>query len=95
MTIRITCIKKDAGNHENALTAISELGWKEESTGATGRKTRLEMYNWLSTVNIAYVKDGNGNMAYLMKAETARGTKYVKTKPDATPDDNLLKLGEC
>jgi hypothetical protein len=95
MSIRITCIKKNAGNHENAYTAISELGWKNEGTLETGKKTRLEMYNWLSSVNTAYVKDKNGNTAYLMKAEAAKGIKYVKTKPDATPDDNLLKLEEC
>ncbi len=96
MSIRITCIRKDSGNHENPHTAISELGWKNESTGATGRKTRIEMYDWISVSgNRAYVTDGKGNTADLIPAETAKGTKYVKTKPDATPDDNLLKLEEC
>ena len=31
MTIRITCINKDGGNHENPNVAISHLGWTEDS----------------------------------------------------------------
>jgi hypothetical protein len=47
MSIRITCIKKDAGNYENAHTAISVLGWKNEGTNTTGISTREEIYEWV------------------------------------------------
>jgi hypothetical protein len=95
MSIRITCIKKDSGNHENSLIAISELGWKDETTFVTGRKTRVEMYDWVKAGNTAYVKDAHGNQATLITAISPKGTKYVKTKPDDTPTDNLLALPEC
>jgi Protein of unknown function (DUF3892) len=96
MSIRIICIKKDAGNHENPHVAISVLGWKDESTNATGRMTRVEMYNWVKVPgNNAYVKDAYGNKAELEARETDKGTKYVRTKPDGTKTDNLLELPEC
>ena len=37
----------------------------------------------------------NGSKAYLTAEETNRGTKYVKTLPNDTNADNLLKLPEC
>ncbi|QMV19997.1 hypothetical protein GOB94_15900 [Granulicella sp. 5B5] len=45
MSIRITCIKKSNGYHEDRHHAISELGWTNEQTNETGRSTRLEMYD--------------------------------------------------
>jgi hypothetical protein len=96
MSVRITCITKDDTNNENRYTAISELGWKNESTGNTGRASRLEMYNWIKFKGgSAYVKDSSNNTAYLMTAETNRGTQYVKTIADETKTDNLLSLPRC
>lgn len=95
MPIRITCINKSSGQHENPYTAISSLGWKDENTGETGKSERLKMYEWIDKGGKAYVKDNNGNIAYLMTAETASGTKYVKTMADDVKSDNLLKLSEC
>jgi Protein of unknown function (DUF3892) len=96
MTVRITCINKDGGNHENPNAAISYLGWTEDGTGNTGKSTRLEMYDWIKHQNgKAYVRDANGNTAWVGTAETAGGTKYVRTYRDNTWTDNLLSLPEC
>ncbi|MEX0918674.1 MAG: DUF3892 domain-containing protein [Candidatus Paceibacterota bacterium] len=96
MAIRITCIKKDSGNHENPQSAISSLGWENDSTGATGRSTRLEIYKYVvDDKGLAYVQDAYGNKAKLIGGITPRGTKYVKTVADETKADNLLKLPEC
>ncbi len=95
MSVRITCISKDSGNHENRHTAISTLGWVNEQDGQKGVSTRLEMYKFVTEGGMAYVRDGSGNVAYLMGAITARGTKYVKTVADETKADNLLSLDEC
>ncbi len=95
MSVRITCIKKDSGNHENPHVAISELGWIEDGTNQTGRSTRLAMYDWINSGGQAYVRDLRGDVAYLMTAISSLGTKYVKTRPDGTKADNLLTLGEC
>lgn len=58
--------------------------------------TRLEMYTFVKEKGgEAYVKDAFGNKAFLLGAETPRGTKYVKTVADETKTDNLLTLPEC
>ena len=96
MSVKITCIKKDGGNHENAYTAISTLSWLNESTNQTGVSTRLEMYNFVMVEKgVAYVKDRYGNVSNLMGEISSRGTKFVKTHPDSVLSDNLLKLPEC
>lgn len=96
MTIRITCINKDGGNHENPHAAISDLGWIEDGTNASGKFTRLKMYDWIKNQKgAAYVRDANGNIAWVGTAETAQGTKYVRTYRDSTWTDNLLALKEC
>jgi hypothetical protein len=94
--VRITCISKDSGNHENPYIAISELGWIEDGTNKTGKNSRLDMYDWVVNKGVyAYVKDSYGNSAKLIGAESPRGNKYVKTVADETKTDNLLKLPEC
>lgn len=96
MAVKITCIKKANGQHENAYTAIESMKWSEDGSGKTGSSTRLEMYNWIKNdKGEAYVKDAFGNMAVLITAETSGGTKYVKTKSDNVKSDNLLNLPEC
>ena len=96
MSVRITCINKSGGYHEDPHEAISHLGWINESTGEKGKCTRLEMYDWIKNKNgVAYVKDGVGEKAYLTTVINSYGTKYVKTIPDRTKSDNLLYLPEC
>jgi hypothetical protein len=94
MAIRITCIRKDSGNHENPYVAISSLGWVEETTGEQKSSTRQQMYDWVATGGYAYVQAGNAK-AKLIGAVSPRGNKYVKTEADSTQSDNLLKLSEC
>lgn len=96
MAIKITCINKDNGNHENPNVAITDLGWVKDGDGTSGKSTRLEMYNWIKNdKGEAYVKDGQGNKAKLIIAETISGTKYVKTEADTSTKNNLLSLPEC
>jgi hypothetical protein len=95
MSVRITCINKDGGNHYNPHEAISHLGWVNESTGGTGKSTRLAMYDWIESGGEAYVKDAYGNTAKVGTAETETGTKYVRTYSNSQWTDNLLALMEC
>jgi hypothetical protein len=96
MSVRITCISKAGGDHENPHAAISDLGWVNEDTQATGKSTRLQMYDWIKNKDgYAYVRDRAGNTARVGTAETARGTKYVRTYRDKVWTDNLLALLEC
>lgn len=95
MAIRITCIKKSNGDHENPCEAITSLGWINEKTGNSSSSTRQEMYNWIKNDGgYAYVQIGELKVK-LITAESSKGTPYVKTSPNETEDDNLLKLPEC
>lgn len=95
MAVRITCINKDSGNHENPYVAISTLGWINEQTGAANKSSREDMYKFVKDGGRAYVKDAYGSTSDLVAEISPRGTRYVKTKPDSTTTDNLLKLMEC
>lgn len=96
MSIRITCINKSGGYHQDPHHAISHLGWVEDGTGKTGKNTRLEIYQWLKTGGgVAYVQDGRGNKAYVYPSENANGTQFVQTYADNVWTDNLLALPEC
>jgi hypothetical protein len=96
MSIRVTCINKSGGYHEDPHHAISNLGWTEDGTGKTGRSTRLEIYEWIKNKNgVAYVLDARGNKAYVRTRENQHGTKYLQTYADQVWTDNLLALPEC
>ena len=96
MSVRITCINKSGGYHDDPHHAISQLGWVADGTGDTGKSTRLDMYNWIKNDNgVAYVLDAYGNKAFVGTRENQYGTKYVQTYADRVWTDNLLALPEC
>jgi hypothetical protein len=95
MAVRITCINKEHGNHEDPHVAISTLGWLNETTKETGKTTRVEMYNWVKQGGQAYVRDAYGNIVYLIAKVSAWGNPFVQTAADGRVTDNLLYLVEC
>lgn len=96
MAVRITCINKEHGYHQDPHHAIQNIGWMNEEDGKTGKNTRLEIYNWLKDKGgKAYVTDRYGNRAYVYPRENANGTKFVQTYADNVWTDNLLSLPEC
>jgi alanine dehydrogenase len=95
MSVKITCIKKDNGNHENPYVAITSMNWLNEDNQKSGTSTREQMYDFVKDGHEAYVKDSVGNKAKLEAKTTDKGTKYVKTVADDVKSDNLLKLKEC
>src|SRR5690606_38870480 len=96
MSGKVTCINKDGGYHENPYVAISHLGWINEQTRESGKCTRLEMYNFIKNEGgVAYVLDPyDGSKADLETRISVSGTKYVRTNPNDTGRDSLLKLPE-
>jgi len=96
MAVRITCIKKDNGNHNNPHEGITDFGWINEETRATGQNTLLQMVHFFEKQNgKAYVKDNFGNIAYVGIVTTNLGNKYLRTYSDGKWTDNLLALDEC
>lgn len=94
MSVRITCINKDGGNHYNPYEAIERFGWIEEKTGKTGFCTLPVLVNYIENGDYAYVTDQFGNKAYLI-VQQRNGSKYVQTWLDGKLTNNLLELGEC
>lgn len=96
MAIRITCINKSGGRHDDPHHAISHVAWKNEETGATGRNSRVEIYDWIKDKNgTAYVRDARGNQVNVRTRQHANGTKFLQTYADGIWTDNLLALPEC
>lgn len=96
MSVRVTCINKSGGYHEDPHHAITHLGWIADGTGNTGKSTRLEIYDWIKNQKgEAYVLDTRGNKAYVGTRENQNGTKYLQTYTDRVWTDNLLALPEC
>ena len=95
MSIRITCINKDNGDHYDPHLAITHLGWFEDGTNKRGVATRLEMVSFIENGVYAYVKDVYGNVAKLVVKISPALNKYVKTVADGKETDNLLSLNEC
>jgi len=96
MAIRIRCIKKSGGYHEDPHHAIESVGWTNEETGERNTSTRLQVYDWITKQNgKAYVTDRLGNRAYVGTREDAYCTKFLETYADQVWTDNLLSLPEC
>ncbi|MDC4206744.1 MAG: DUF3892 domain-containing protein [Candidatus Manganitrophus sp.] len=94
--VRITCITKQGGYHEDPHHAIEKVGWIDESDGQRGISTRLQMYDFIENKKGAvYVKDQSGNTVYVGTAISAHGTKYIRTYADKVWTNNLLALSEC
>ena len=95
MAVRITCINKSNGYHEDPHHAISDLGWTEDGTGKSGKSSRQQVYDWIKQGGAAYVRDAKGNQAFVGTREHANGTKFLQTHADQVWTDNLLALPEC
>jgi len=95
MSVRITCINKSGGYHENPHEAISTFGWTDEQTGQSGRSDREQMWTWVTNGGEAYVRDAYGNGVGVLAKTNGRGTHYLQTEANGKLTDNLLKLPEC
>ena len=94
MSIRINCVNKADGYHDDPHESISWLGWTGDGTGKSGKMSREAMHDWVGQGGVAYVQ-ALQNRANLEARVSRFGTKYVRTIPDGTTSDNLLRLMEC
>lgn len=91
--VRITCINKDNGNHENPHEAITHFGWYNHANGKRGRSSRTDMVSYVEGGNRAFVD--NGQKAYCIVKTSRNGNKYLQTVADGRESNNLLELSEC
>jgi len=96
MSVRITCINKDNGNHDNPHEAIFNFGWTNESTRDSGNSSMAQMVDFIDTnpSGSAYVRAGQRTVTCYTRMGRS-GNKFVQTHADGTPTDNLLELPEC
>jgi len=95
MSVRIRCINKSSGYHENPNEAIERYGWVNESTNESGIETRQAMVDWVKKGNQAYVTDSQGNRVSCEVRESSRGIEFLQTVSDGRETNNLLELPEC
>lgn len=93
MTIQVDCINKEP--RYNSHEAIDHLGGPQPNGNGRWRMTRLEVVQWIEQGHNFFTKDKYGNIAYLQVKTSLAGNKYVETKPDGRPGNNLLNLTEC
>ena len=97
LAIKIICISKESGEHENPYLAISRLGWVDEFvTYKMGNCSREEMFDMILNGTSAFVYEQNSIVRYKLGcAISSDGKKYVKTQVNGSSRDRLLELNEC
>lgn len=71
---------------------ITEIRWVEDGTTIPKSNTRAEMVKFVEGGGKAYVKDSDGDVAFLRVRTSSAGNKYVQTYADGIWKDNLLAL---
>lgn len=94
MSVRIVAIRKDNGNHHNPNEAVSHYQWLDENTLESKIASRQEMVSWIENGGEAYVRSTQGTV-YCFVNRSVAGTKFLQTRSDGQPTNNLLDLPEC
>ncbi len=97
--IEITDIRKDNGHHDNPHEAATRYRWVQHGTNNASTTDRSTVVGWLDNgINgervSAYVERVQPR-AYCFVNTSAYGTRFLQTRADATPENNLLRLPEC
>jgi len=95
MALKIRCINKSGGYHENPHEAIQYYGWIKDVDGSVGKSSRVVMVDFIEKGGQAYVKDQYGNIAYCVVRISSAGNKFLQTVSDGKYSNNLLSLPEC
>ncbi len=88
MAEKVTCIVRGEKDEYSDCRCITEI-----RTDA-GSYTRIEAHNKVKASPGSIYVEGGGSRANLVHAER-EGLKYVRTAPDDTTADNLLKVKDC
>lgn len=92
MAREVICTTKDPDG-PNDCRCIDELGVKLTTIGSTITRTPEQPHIDLKDGKDYYIEYG-GSETDLIPAER-EGTKYVRTEPNDTSDDNLLQIQDC
>lgn len=92
MAREVVCATKDPSG-PNDCRCIEEIGVDLTTVGFTIKKSPKEVHEDIAS-GTDYFVEYNGSKTEVIAAERD-GTKYVRTEPNDTEDDNLLKIGSC
>lgn len=88
----MTCITIDSGSNYDDCRCIKRIGY--EVVGIQSSKTPEQIYDDIENDDRQYYIKENGTQTDLIPA-THGSTKYVRTEPNDTTDDNLLEQPSC
>lgn len=91
MAFEVVCVNKDSSSRYNDCRCITQIGY--EVLGSVYKKTPEEVHDKIKDGKDFYV-EYNGKRTDLVAAERG-STKYVRTEPNDTKNDNLLKQDSC
>ena len=84
--VYITHIRTSHGNQHEYITDVK---WRDSSTGNTNQMTRQMAVGWLQAGNRAYVTDGSQTVEV---GVVNANPPYLRTHADGKWSDNLLAL---
>ena len=92
MAYKVVCVEIDSKCGYRDCRKIKLIGILTDSRGVN-KYTPEKIYEWIKDGDKFFIEN-NGERTFLIKAER-EGTKYVRTLPNDTEEDNLLELGSC
>lgn len=93
MAYRVECVTTDDSSDYDDCRCITEIGIPSKS-GGVNTYSPARIHDRIVEDNEEFFVKHGGEKTYLDPAER-EGTKYVRTEPNDTPDDNLLKQDDC
>ena len=100
--IEIVAIRKDNGNHDNPHEAVSHYKWVQydskgrvENSDITPRPKMVGYLKGSLGFQVKAYVERVRPRAYCFVNKSAHGTEFLQTEPDATEQNNLLKLPPC
>jgi hypothetical protein len=90
---KIKCVNIDRSSDHDDCRCIESIGFPGRNTD-TVTKPPATVYDWVENEGHTVVVEHNGSETEVHGA-THGGTKYVRTDPNDTKEDNLLKQPNC
>lgn len=92
-TYVVKCVTINQGSDYDDCRCIERIGFPGKETDTVTR-TPAQVYDWVENDGHTVEVHHNGSATEVHGA-THGTTKYVKTAPNDTKDDNLLKQDSC
>lgn len=93
MAREVTCVTTDDSSRYDDCRCIEKIGYELGPIDVSRTKTPAEVYDDLKEGKDYYV-EYRGTKPDLIP-DTHGSTKYVRTEPNDTTEDNLLKQPSC